>query len=73
MVSPGGKRLLLEPKLVVQLMLTEVERPLATRSPELAVFAAWTVHDQRGREGREVGGSRTPSEVRSSSESLRER
>ena len=52
-VGPGGTRLLLEP-LVVQLTLAEVERILATRSPELSVFAAWAVHDQRGREAKEV-------------------
>lgn len=52
-VGPGGTRLVLEP-IVVQLTLAEVERLLATGSPELAVLAAWAVHDQRGRDAQEV-------------------
>lgn len=52
-VGPAGTRLVLEP-VVVQLTLAEVERLLATGSPELAVLAAWAVHDQRGRDAQEV-------------------
>ncbi len=51
--GPGGTRLVLEP-IVVQLTLAEVEQLLATGSPELAVLAAWAVHDQRGRDAQEV-------------------
>lgn len=52
-VGPAGTRLSLEP-VVVQLTLAEVERLLATKHPELAVLAAWAVHDQRGRDAQEV-------------------
>ncbi len=52
-LGPGGTRIALEP-IVLQLTLAEVERLLATELPELAVLAAWAVHDQRGREAQEV-------------------
>jgi len=46
-VGPRGTRLSLEP--VVILVTREVaERLLATGRPELAVFASWAVHHQRG-------------------------
>ncbi len=48
-----GTRLMLEP-VVLRLTLAEVERLLATGRPELAVFAVWAVHDQRGREAQDV-------------------
>ncbi len=51
--GPAGTRLALAP-VVVRLTLAEVERLLATKTPELAVLAAWAVHDQRGREAQEV-------------------
>jgi hypothetical protein len=52
-VGPSGTRLTLEP-VVLLLSRAEVERLLAAEKPELAVFAAWAVHDQRGREAQEV-------------------
>ncbi len=52
-VGPAGTRFALEP-VVVTLTLAEVELLLATGRPELAVFAAWAVHDQRGRDAQEV-------------------
>lgn len=51
--GPNGTRFGLAP-VVVQLTLAETERLLATERPELAVFAAWAVHDQRGRDAQEV-------------------
>ncbi|MFO0630509.1 MAG: hypothetical protein U0325_33460 [Polyangiales bacterium] len=51
--GPGGTRLSLEP-VVVTLTLREAEVLLAARAPELAVFAAWAVHDQRGRDAQEI-------------------
>jgi len=51
--GPGGTRLWLEP-VVLQLTRVEAERLLATGNPELALLAAWAVHDQRGRDAQEV-------------------
>jgi hypothetical protein len=39
---------------VLQLTRVEAERLLATGNPELALLAAWAVHDQRGRDAQEV-------------------
>ena len=44
---------MLEP-VVVQLTLAETEQLLATGRAELAMFAAWAVHDQRGRDAQQV-------------------
>ncbi len=51
--GPGGTKLSLEP-VVVTLTLREAELLLAAHAPELAVFAAWAVHDQRGRDAQEI-------------------
>lgn len=51
--GPNGTRLALVP-VVVRLTLAEVERLLTSDHGELAIFAAWAVHDQRGREARRV-------------------
>lgn len=51
--GPGGTKLALEP-VVLALTQREAEQLLAMHAPELAVFAAWAVHDQRGREAQEV-------------------
>ena len=51
--GPNGTRLVLEP-VVLLLTLAEAERLLAMARGELAVFAAWAVHDQRGRDAQEV-------------------
>lgn len=52
-VGPAGTRFALEP-VVVRLTLAEVEPLLASGRAELAVFAAWAVHDQRGRDAQRV-------------------
>lgn len=52
-IGPRGTKLALTP-LVVRLTRDEAEVLLATRRPELAVFAAWAVHDQTGRDARAV-------------------
>jgi len=49
--GPGGTRLWLEP-VVVQLTLAEVDALLAPGRAELALFAAWAVHDQSGARAR---------------------
>ena len=51
--GPLGTKLALTP-VVVRLTRAEVDVLLATGRPELAVFAAWAVHDQRGRDAQEV-------------------
>jgi hypothetical protein len=51
--GPGGTKLSLEP-VVVTLTLREAEVLLAAHAPELAVFAAWAVHDQRSRDAQEI-------------------
>ena len=51
--GPLGTRFALTP-VVVQLTRAEVDTLLATGRPELAVFAAWAVHDQRGRDAQSV-------------------
>jgi len=45
--GPGGTRVWLEP-VVLQRTLAEVDALLAPGRAELALFAAWAVHDQRG-------------------------
>lgn len=52
-LGPLGTRFTLTP-VVVQLTRAEVDALLATGRPELAVFAAWAVHDQRGRDAQNV-------------------
>jgi len=52
-VGPNGTRLIIEP-IVIQLTLAEVEGLLDSGQPELALFAAWAVHDQTGREAQRV-------------------
>ncbi len=39
---------------VIRLTRAEVDTLLATGRPELAVFAAWAVHDQRGRDAKDI-------------------
>ncbi|MFO0607501.1 MAG: hypothetical protein U0324_30325 [Polyangiales bacterium] len=51
--GPGGTRLWLEP-VVIQLTLAEVDALLAPGRAELALFAAWAVHDQSGARARAV-------------------
>ena len=51
--GPGGTRLWLEP-VVIQLTLAEVDALLAPNRAELALFAAWAVHDQSGSRARKV-------------------
>lgn len=51
--GPGGTKLSLEP-VVVALTQREAEVLLATHTPELAVLAAWAVHDQQGRAAQQV-------------------
>ncbi len=46
-IGPNGTRFGLVP-VVLQLTQAEAERLLATGRAELAVFAAWAVHDQKG-------------------------
>jgi hypothetical protein len=52
-VGPLGTVMTLTPVVVV-LTRAEVDVLLATGRPELAVFAAWAVHDQRGRDAQSV-------------------
>ncbi len=51
--GPAGTRLSLEP-VVLRLTMVEAETLLATGRPELALLAAWAVHDQQGRGAQEV-------------------
>jgi hypothetical protein len=52
-VGPAGTRLSLAP-VVLRLTLVEAEALLATGRPELALLAAWAVHDQQGRGAQEL-------------------
>ena len=52
-VGPSGTTLTLTP-VVIRLTRAEVDVLLATGRPELAVFATWAVHDQRGRDAQNV-------------------
>lgn len=52
-LGPGGTELWLRP-IVLQLTLAEVDALLAQGRAELAVVAAWAVHDQEGRRARAV-------------------
>ena len=52
-LGPGGTELWLRP-IVLQLALAEVDALLAQGRAELAVVAAWAVHDQEGRRARAV-------------------
>ena len=51
--GPGGTKLYLDP-VVVALTQREAEVLLAAHTPELAVIAAWAVHDQHGRGAQQV-------------------
>jgi len=50
-IGPNGTQLVLAP-VVVTLTLAEAHRLLTSERGELAMFAAWAVHDQRGGEAR---------------------
>ncbi len=51
--GPGGTHLALRPR-VLLLTRDAVDRLLAADRPELAVMAAWAVHDQKGRPAQKV-------------------